>query len=220
MSMQNAAVVGLVWLGASALIGCGGDKDQGTDPDAVSCEGLATSVLGQVESTRWPAGLADALPRYDLLDGRWEASSSCGGLLTLKFVSVPREALEVVTSPYTAESSNCGCVADPEFGADEQYPMAAVSPDFEYFVEVFEDPALDGQTLRGEGVLFGTGAPISFRGCARDDVDPILQSQYDQVAAIVRIDNAGQLSGTLVLEPLEGEPEECTLSGFRLIEAL
>lgn len=212
--MRNVMLLGAV------IGGCGGDKDETPDPDAVSCEGLATEPLSRVEVTRWPAGLTEALPLYDTLDGRWEASSSCGGLLTLKFLSVPREELEVVTAPYEAGSSNCGCVWDPELGSDEQYPMAAISRGFEYYVEVFDDPALDGRTLEGEGVLFGSGAPVAFRGCAHDDVDPILQSVYDQVATIVRIDPNGVLSGSLVLTPVNSEPEVCELTGFSLVEAL
>ncbi|MEZ4237686.1 MAG: hypothetical protein R3F59_16370 [Myxococcota bacterium] len=205
-------VLALVSAGCS---GKGKDADTAGEP---SCDGLTTNVLGQVEVTQWPAGLSDVLVPYDGLEGRYQVSSTCGGLVTIKIVAVPREELQVVTSPYAAGSSGCGCTFDPDYGDDAQYPMGAITETFDFYVDSYEDPALDGQTLHGQGVLYGTSAPFLFRGCALDDVDPVLQSAYDQVGGIVRITDAGELEGAIILRPLNGEAEVCELGGFDKVE--
>ena len=46
------------------------------------------------------------------------------------------------------------------------------------------------RTIPGSGALFGPGQPMSFRACAVDDVDPILQSAYDRVTAVLPFPHA------------------------------
>lgn len=219
MTSRTPAAVAAVALATSLAAGCGGHKD-GTDTgsDPASCNDVVTERLGAVETTRWPDGLAEALPVYQRIAGRWSATSSCGSSVTVKFTTVLQEDLQVVTTPWPNTTTACGCETDPSFPADNQLGAVALTEDFQYFVEAYDDPALDAISITGRGTLFGPSQPLAFRGCAVDDVDPVLQSAYDQVSTIVRIDANGELSGTFVLTPAGGSPDTCELSGFDLIE--
>lgn len=217
----------VVWVCAATAIagpgGCSGNKDAGDDSGGAppSCDDLATSPLGQVDVNDWPAGLADVLTPFDNIAGRWEATSSCGSVVAVKFVTTTRESLDVVTTPWTpVPSLSCGCTADPSFGDDTKYNPVAFDPSFEFYVEVFDDPALDGRTIPSSGALFPPTAPFVFRGCGVDDVDPVLLSAYDQVSTVLRVLPSGEMTGSLVLTPKEGDPTVCELSDFTLVEAL
>lgn len=202
----------------SLVLGCSGDGKDGDDPPP-SCEVVVTAPLTEVDATTWPAGLTDAIPDYNALAGRWTATSSCGGEVALKFVTRPQEELLVVQEPWVT-TQPCGCTTDPSFEADSAYNAVAIHESFEFYVETFPDPALDGITIPSSGALFGPGSPLTVRACGVDDVDPVLQSVYDQVTTIVRVDAAIGMTGSLVLTPKEGEVEICELSGFTLVEAL
>jgi hypothetical protein len=206
--------VGFLLLGAVACTGK--DKDDGTQAGN-DCDSIETAPLAQVEATQWPAGLTDAIPVYNDLGGRWTASNSCGEPIAIKFVTRPQEELEVVQTPYNT-TERCGCPTDPKYLDDTQYDVVALHDNFDFFVEVFDDPGLAGQTIKAAGALYGPGEPMTVRACGVDDVDPILQSAYDQVTTILRVEG-GAMTGSLVLAPAEGEPVVCDLSDFVLVEA-
>jgi hypothetical protein len=207
--------VGFLLLGAVAC--SGNDKDDGTQVGN-DCDSIETAPLSQVEATEWPAGLTDAIPVYNSLGGRWTASNSCGGEIAVKFVPRPQEELEVVTSPYNT-TERCGCPTDPKYLDDTKYDVVALHSNFDFYVETFDDPGLAGQTILSGGALYGPGEPMTVRACGIDDIDPILQSAYDQATTIVRIEN-GAITGSLVLAPATGEPVVCDLTNFTLVEAL
>jgi hypothetical protein len=210
-----------------ALVGCGGNgKDDDTAPDA-SCDDIVTERLGSVSVEEWPAGLAEVIPTYDGLGGRWTATATsdsadstlCNGTLALKFTNHSREDLQVVREGWTSTTLTCGCLTDPQYPDDTSFDVLAIDDGFQFYVESFGDPALNGVTLTGSGKLFGAGAPMDFRACAVDDVDPVLQSAYDQVTTVLRVID-GVMTGTLVLVPTSGAVETCELTDFALVEPL
>lgn len=210
-----------------ALVGCSGKgKDDDSAPDA-SCDDIVTERLGAVSVDEWPAGLAEAIPDFELIGGRWSATATsdstaataCSGTIALKFTTETREDLLVVREPWSSPTLPCGCQSDPSFPSDNTLDVVALTENFSFYVETFGDPALNARTVPGAGALFGPGEPMSFRGCAVDDVDPILQSAYDQVTTVLRV-TGGVLSGTLVLAPVSGAVETCELTDFKLVEAL
>jgi hypothetical protein len=194
-------------------LGCGGDKDTETPGDPNLCNDLVAEPLPTVPATDWPAGLDAAMPEYVEIGGRYTVTSSCGQVLTVKLTRQEQDQLKVVTSPFPEGAGDCGCTADPNYGDDTEYDVIALFEDFEIYVESFEDPALDSATFENDGALFGPGSPMLVRFCVTEDVDPVLNSAYDQVSIVLRVEG-GSLNGALVLTPFEGEPEVCELSGF------
>lgn len=203
-----------------ALWGCSGkSKDDDTAAGSATCDDIVTERLGGVSVDEWPAGLAEAVPVYNGLDGRWTATSSCGEDITVKFTRDTQEDLLVVREPWTTTTLQCGCSTDPSFPDDTSFDVVALHENFSFYVESFTDPALSARTIVSSGALYGTGEPLIFRACGLDDVDPILQSRFDQVTTILRVDASGVMTGTLVLVPVDGAVETCELTDFQLIEA-
>jgi hypothetical protein len=201
------------------LWGCSGkNKDDDSAPDA-SCDDIVTERLGSVAATEWPAGLAEAVPTYNDTGGRWTATSSCGGEIAVKFTRVSQEDLLVVREPWTTTNLPCGCITDPNHPDDTAFDVVALHENYAFYVESFDDPALNAQTIVSSGALYGPGEPLQFRACGFDNVDPYLQSRYDQITTVVRVDAGGVMSGTLVLAPIDGPVETCELTGFVLVEA-
>ena len=206
-------------LSLGALWACSGGDDPTGTTEAGSCDGIATSPLAEVSSEAWPDGTAEAIETYRTVDGRYETTNSCGYPTAIKLTThiAGEEALQLVTEPWPV-SRDCGCLTDPNFAPDSKYGLVALHDEFQFFVETFDDPGVQGQTLVGDGALFTPGEPMRFRGCATTNIDPLLESRYEQLTTIFRIELGGTLSADLVLATPEGEVEVCSLSGFVKIE--
>lgn len=205
---------------ALALWACGGDKETTpTDGDAGTCDEIVTAPLTEVPATEWDPALGPALEDYDGLSGRWNVKNECGGATVgIKLVAKDRETLELVTEPWTSTTITCGCANDPLYGDDTDFAPLAFFEGFEFYVETFDDPGVQGQTVIGSGGVF-SGGPFSVRSCAVQNIDPILGSAWDQMTAIVRVEG-GTIVGTLVLATDEGTVETCSLTDWDLVEAL
>ncbi|MEQ1569823.1 MAG: hypothetical protein ABMA64_29575 [Myxococcota bacterium] len=203
-----------VWMTVVGCNGKGDDTDTAGDPDL--CGDLATAPLPTVAATEWPTGLTEVMPNYREISGRYSTTSSCGAVLTVKVTAEPESGLEVVTTPYPAGAGGCGCTTDPSYGDDAALGAIALVDTFEFYVEEYADPALDGESFDLTGALFPPTADVQFRGCAEVDVDPVLVSAYDRVSIAVRM-TGGSLNGSVTLTPAEGDPEVCDLGGFNKI---
>jgi hypothetical protein len=203
-----------------AILGCGGNDDTGTHSgDPGGCLSIVTEPLGSVPATEWDPDLGPAMETYDGLAGRWTAETDCGlGRIGLKFVNRAREELEVVREPYPT-SLPCGCDNDPDFGADSAYAPLALFTDFEFYVETWDDPGVEGQNVISAGGLFDASAPFQVRACGRQSIDPYLGSEWDALTTFLRV-TGGTLGGTVLLSKDSGETSACALSDFVLVEAL
>lgn len=199
--------------------GCGGDDEPTTtDPDAGTCNELDKAPMSQVPATEWDPGLGDAFDDFELLAGRWNVSNECGGIVGIKITTPDRESMDIVTSTWTTPSLFCGCVNDPEYADDTKYDPIATFDGFEFYIETFDDPGVQGQNIVGSGSLF-SGAPFTVRGCAVKDIDPAFGSAWDQMTAIIRIEN-GEPTGSLVLATNEQQVTTCKLSNWQLVQKL
>jgi hypothetical protein len=201
----------------AALAACSGDKTTDTGLDPNLCSQLVTQPLGSVPATDWPAGVTDDLPLYEPLSGRYQVNNSCGDALYVKFTAKTQEDLNVVTTPYPEGAGGCGCTVDPVYGDDSQYDPVLTHDGFQFYVESWDDPGLSSQVFVGEGALFGPDQPMQFRSCGVQDVNPALNSAYDTVATIARLEG-GELTASIVMTPFEGDPVVCDLSGFSKVE--
>lgn len=200
--------------------GCNGDGGGGgNDTDLGTCDDLVTAPLPTVPSTDWPEGLAEAITSYQEFGGRYEVSNTCGDGIAVKITPPLFETLEVVTEPYNT-TQECGCTVDPDFPDDAQLDMLATMSGFEVFIESWTDPGIAGQTVVGSGALYAEGTGMLLRACGTEDIDPYLQSAYDQLDVVIRIDESGSLVGLLRLTPVDPEApvEICDLSNFNLQE--
>ncbi|MBX2798131.1 MAG: hypothetical protein KTR31_10690 [Myxococcales bacterium] len=200
---------------------CSGGDATDDVPDARTCDDVTTEAVGTIPVDQWPEGVQEAFDNYDGVEGRWEVSNSCGADTAIKITTFSREELELVTDPWPS-TLNCGCVTDPSFSADSKYDVVGTYPRFEFFVESFEDPAVDNKGLSltnddGIATAFAPGSPMGFRGCLTTTVDPLLGSEYEQYTAIVRR-TGGSLSVDLILAREDGSFDQCELSNFVLVE--
>jgi len=202
-----------------ALAACGDDTDGMEPSNLAGCGALETSPLPLIDVTAWPDGTPEALDTYRGNDGRWEVQSSCEDLSTaIKITSESEEAIEVVEAQYPG-GLNCGCPEDPSFGADSEYPMVGTFKNFQIFIESFHDTGGQNRSLTGVGALFSPGAPLRMRGCASDSIDPLTDSNFDQIAAYFRIEQGGAMTGDIVLtNDDEGTTEVCALTDWVFIE--
>lgn len=194
----------------------GGGDDETTEPFA-TCDEIVAAPLPEVEATAWPDGMAEAIGTYNSLAGRWEATSSCGGTVALKFVTPTQEELQVVTESWSTPGLSCGCVTDPAFADDTAYDVIALHENFEFFVEAYDDPGLDAKNVMAAGALYGPGAPLEFRACGTTNIDPLLASEYEQATTVLRVESGGTMTGTLVLARTDGTKDTCDLSSFERI---
>lgn len=199
---------------------CGGNDDTtDTDPPP-SCDEIVTAPLGQVPVGEWPSGLAEAIPDYTGIGGRYDVDTACSdGTLSLKLTPTSEEELQVVQQPWTSSTLTCGCVTDPLYADDTKYEVLARFEGFDVFVEQFGEPGVDNQSIAAAGSLFGGSAPMSFRACGSLNVNPILGSVYEQVSAVIRLEG-GAFTGELVLARTDGTVETCDLSEWELVEGL
>lgn len=207
----------MIWL---AFLGCGkkDDGDHSGDPVA-GCAALQSAPLSSVSANEWPPDLGPTLASYDGLAGRWTAQSDCGqGAVGVKLVPLPRDTLEVVTAPYPA-SAPCGCIVDPEFGPDGAYGQLATFDGLQVYVETWDDPGVSGRNLVAAGGLFDAASPFQVRACARDNIDPYLQSAWDNVNVVVR-QAGGDLEMAIELTNDDGTSDVCHLTGFSFVEGL
>ncbi len=211
----------LLTLALSTLVACNGDKDEGTHSgDPSGCDALVTEPLPSVPATEWDPDLGPAMATYDSLGGRWTATADCEGVgeIGLKFLKRSRDELQVVREGYPP-GLPCGCDNDPDFGADADFGPLATFTDFEFYVETWNDPGVQGQTVISAGGLFAADDPFQVRACGRTTIDPYLGSQWDYLTTILRV-SGGNLEGAIVLSNDAGESTTCALTGFDLVEAL
>jgi hypothetical protein len=204
-----------------AVLGCGGDDDGGSDSgsDAAGCATLETAPLGTVPATEWDPGLPPAMDAFESLSGRWTAATDCGlGTIGIKLVGGTRDDLQVVTTPY-APGYDCGCVTDPAFGPDTDYGPIATFTGLSVYLETWDDPGVQGQSVDNGGALYGAGAPFEVRACGRQDIEPYLLSAWDSLTTVVRV-TGGTLEGTVRLATDEGETSVCALTDFQFVEGL
>jgi hypothetical protein len=210
--MRLALVGGLVVVGCS-----GGDGGGGNTNDALTCDDIEKAPLTSVPSTEWPDGLDEAILDYQDFGGRYEVSNSCGDSFAVKLTAPPFDTLEVVTEQWQTTTERCGCLSDPNYPDDTQFDVVALVSGFEVFVESWPDPALNGKLIVGGGAVYSPDEELFLRACGTLDVDPYLQSLYDQVGAVIRITQSGAIEGTLTLAPLDGSAvQTCQLSNFNL----
>lgn len=207
------------WVGALLLWGCNGDSGTtDTDGAAGTCDEIEVEPLTSVPATEWDPALSAAFVDYDSLAGRWNAVDACGGTVGIKILTPDRETMDIVTQPWTTERLICGCVNDPLYGDDTQFTPLATFDGFQFYIETFDDPGVQGQTIVGSGSLFGD-APFTVRGCAVTNIDPALGSAWDQVTAILRVEG-GVPTGALVLANKEQEVTSCALTDWQLVQKL
>lgn len=210
--------VGLVAL----VLGACGNKDQGdtgTGPAGAGCDQIETKPLVEVPSTEWPLGLDAAILEYQDFSGNYTVSNSCGDNLTVKLTAPAFETLQVVLTPWTTTRERCGCVNDPDYPDDTQLDPVALLDNFEFYIDEWPDLGVSGQTVVGSGALYGPDEELEFRACGLRDVDPVLQSAYDQIGAVVRIPAGGQFEAAITLAPLDGsEVVTCNFTNFNLQE--
>ncbi len=219
---------------ALVLMGCGGDDDTDTEVTE-SCDDAVTTPLSGVANDDWPEGLDAAVTAYKALGGLWEGENCLDDSFTVnvKIVTKPIEEIMIVTSGVSS-SVACGCLNDPEYGHDNTYSPVGIVPELELSVEMDVeddegiDPGVDNRSFTMEGGMFGAGQPLLFRACASDTIDPIFDSEYDQVAAIFRLEpnNSGTLDAehgtptmTFFLDTLEegGATTQCDITGLEQI---
>lgn len=199
------------------LAACAGPAStDGTVTDD-GCDDIVTAPLGSVPVEEWPQGTPDAMETFLSVDGRWEADNSCGLPTAIKITTGPQDQLQLVQEPWPL-TRDCGCLTDPSFAPDSKYELVALHDSFEFFVETFDDPGVQGQTLAGSATLFTPGEALRMRGCAVTDIDPALGSAYEQLTTILRIEQGGNMSSDLVLAKEDGTVEVCTLSNFTLVD--
>jgi hypothetical protein len=219
------------WMGASvliALVGCGGDDDDTGITE--TCDDRVTSPLTDVPNADWPDGLDAAITAYKSLAGTWEGSNCYDDSQTvlIKIVTIPIEEIDIITSGISSEVP-CGCVNDPSYGHDGTMSPVAIVPEIQVSIEVEDevsiDPGIDNQTFQMSGGMFGANQSLLYRACATTNIEPYLESDYDQVAAQFRlapIDEAtldadeGRPSLTFLLDTLTegGATSQCDLTNL------
>lgn len=207
------------YLGAWALafVACkdNGGNETGTNTGAPSCDDVVTQPLAEVPSTQWPTGLDQAILDFQDFSGPYTVSNSCGDNLTVKLTAPSFETLVVVTTPWATENLKCGCLNDPQYPDDTEMEAVALLEGFEVFIDSWPDPGVDGQRVIGAGALYAPTSDLEFRACGVKDIDPYLQSAFEQVGAIIRMPQSGGLEGTLTLAPLDGSAVQvCQLTNF------
>jgi len=209
------------------LGGCsGGDEEDSGITE--TCEDRVTSPLTDIPNDQWPEGLDAAITAYKNLAGTWEASNCFDETqtVTIKFVTVPIEEIDIITSGVSS-SVPCGCVNDPTFGHDGTYNSVAIVPEIQISIDMADeesiDPGIDDQTFQMAGGMFGTNQPLLFRACASNTIEPFLESDFDQVATVFRLEpisastldaDEGDASMTFLLDTLTegGATSQCELT--------
>jgi hypothetical protein len=206
----------------SAVACSGGDETTEPQPTP-TCDDLTSAPLSGVPVTDWPDGLPEALATYDAVGGVYEAtlSEECGGgPVTVKLVPRTQEDLLIVTEPWPAASVlTCGCVTDPRFEDDTTYDIAALIPEFDFYIQFFGDPGIDNQNVVGSGALFSPSAPLTLRECGTMNVDANLGSIYEQFTTIFRVE-AGVYTGAITLAKTDGTNVACEITDWEFIEGL
>ena len=214
-----------------ALVGCSGGDDDDTGTTE-TCDDRVTSPLTDVPNADWPDGLDAAITAYKSLAGTWEASNCYDDsqTVTIKIVTVPIEEIDIITSGVSS-AVPCGCVNDPSYGHDGTMSPVAIVPEIQVSIEVDVDdddsidPGIDNQTFQMAGGMFGANQDLLYRACASANIEPFLESDYDQVAVLFRlapIDEAtldadeGRPSMSFLLDTLTegGATSQCDLTNL------
>jgi hypothetical protein len=200
------------WVVCCFLGACGGDAPEDTAAVPQGECALQGTSLGSVSADTWPAGLADGIAHFKNIGGLWQ-TDECGDTddaVDVKITLPSEEAIQVLDGP-PAEA--CGCLADPHFGDDNALVPIAFAPGAQLFVDDFSDDAIDNMTQEVDVLFFEAGQDLVLRLCSHYTVDPALGSDFTNAAMIVRVEPAGVLSGTLLMEDAAGS-EICDLGSW------
>lgn len=213
----------------TACSGNGNNDDTGDDgtQTPLACDSVVRTPIGQVNAQDWPAGVAEALPAYEALDGLYEGETDCvEGDVQVRITTGSGDVMDVVEQPWP-ESLNCGCTIDPELDADSKYDVIAIHDrpgQGEVSIQIYfrdvPDPTSPGGITFPDGsvTVFAPGEPMSMRGCATKAVDPIQGSDYERYDAVLRR-TSGAIEADLVLHPASGgESVLCQYRNLTFVE--
>lgn len=180
-------------------VACGPNADDDTGPPAPTCGEEETTPLTEVDAPAWPDGLADGLITLGEINGVWQATLCDDPLesIEVKLIVPPQETVAVYTGDLP--TPECGCSLDPHFQPDGAYLPVGIS-DMEVYIGAYPDNALAQRTVVTKAVLFSAGQDLELRACGGNTVDPVLGSDWTEASVIVRVDGAGALTGTILLQ--------------------
>jgi hypothetical protein len=216
--VRTPVIASFLLLGA-----CSGGGDP-TTPPAPACDDLQTAALGTISVEEWPAGTNDSLSIVERIDGRYKVADSCQPgvqsyvkLLLANGAEMNREAVQLVTQPYS--ESPCGCTTDDAYGPDSDYTLVGVHDPSTFFLE---DPWFVDTTTGADAnvtvdiplVIFGESSLVA-RSCSSYNIEPFQSGVYDSLDLVFRIEAGGVFSATYSLVTVDGEAgESCEITDF------
>ncbi len=220
---------------ALVLAACGG-KDKDSQGPTASCDDYVTTPMTSLTPDQFPEGLDAGIEALRNLDGLWRGSHclETGRTIDVKVTAMPVIPDEVeVVQQAPDPKVQCGCGADPFYAHDNALDVVGLLPAFTMSVIPQEvapiDVAVDNREFQMSGALFAGTQGLYFRACDTYQVEPYLNSQYDTVAANLRIQtkaeqtplaHLGQVTLSLALiQQVQGStPLECDVMDLEKVQ--